>query len=118
MKRTDPITRRKQRWKIADLMQSGFTDTKEVFILSLSCHSKAGILTPINTGDRTPLLGVFLCPVISTALFRMLSVMAGLFGQLSSWPEPVSGSENPLNPVAQRFSLVCGGYPINTGIPQ
>lgn len=86
--------------------------------MGMPWHTKAGILTPINTGDRTPLSGVFLCPVISTVLVRVLSIMAGLFGQLSSWPGPVSGSEILINPVAQRFSLVCGGYPINTGKPQ
>jgi hypothetical protein len=112
--------KRKRRWRassIADLIK--LTCAGAVDILSASPTLATGIITPINTGDRTPFLGVFLCPVISTALVRVIFVMAGLFGQPSCWLRPVLSGDNPSNSVAQLLSPVDGGYSsLNTGIPQ
>jgi len=108
--------RRKKRWKIAHLIEIGLTDCARVSILYAAGNKSAGISTPRNKGEKSPQPYVaFLCASFSAALCRVYSVMAGLFGQAQAWPVPLSGSTNPLKPVARRLVPMGGGYSLYKG---
>lgn len=68
-----------------------------------------GIRTPSNTGVKAPFYGVFLYPSFWHGVSLAVFVMAGCSGQPQGWPVPVSGSSNPLHPVAQSFEPLFDG---------
>ncbi|MBE0438013.1 MAG: hypothetical protein IBX56_19710 [Methylomicrobium sp.] len=101
---TDPNTkpsrlkrRRKKRWKLTDKALCG----------TVSAHSQkmsVGRGNPEYIGEKTPTIqsGVFLCASFSTALNRVYSVMAGLFGQRSA----LAGSYVPVfHPMQARHPI-------------
>ncbi len=74
MNQANPIIRRKQRWKIANLIQSVFTESYRVFILMTSCNSKAGIGISESTAQAA-INAVFL-----RAKSQLLIIMSGWVG--------------------------------------
>jgi hypothetical protein len=111
----EPIKKRRNKyWKIADLMQSEFTDANGVVIVSSSCHSKAGICNP-REASKGRFLQRFFC---THQNHRCILLWWGVTSNpLKGWPD-LAGIANLIHPTAQRFATMGGGLSLLQGIPQ
>ncbi len=89
----------------------------KAMLYSLSQKTKAGIGTPFNLGEKSPVLAlVFLCPSkIQAGFVRLKSVMVGCIRQLQGWPFPRYGSSNLIQSASQRLEPMRGGLSTNLG---
>ena len=78
--------KRKRRWKISDLIKSGFTDCYAVAQNNITDNAlSVGRENLFSKGVNTPLtIAVFLCLPFCAVLCRH-SIMVGCFGQLNRW---------------------------------
>lgn len=102
--------KRKKRWKIADLIESGLTDCVRVAMLFIAGNKPAGRGNPITSRRECAVIGVFLCLSFSAALSRGYSVMAGCLGHPLRMAVPRIGISTPIQPVAHAVESKSGGY--------
>ena len=86
-------------------------------IAPLSQKTKAWSRNQSNGRNRPLSNVVFLCPPKTQAVFcRVLSIMAGLFGQRSALAGTVTGFRPHLNPPPDTVESIGGGYSPNNGV--
>lgn len=99
--------RRKKRWKISDLIESGLTDCGRVAMLFTAGTSSTGSRNPAVLAKSPQPIAAFLCLSFSAALCRLHSVMAGCFGQrsaLAGFQYPVFDPITARRPIASKLS--------------